>query len=247
MVPIVFAVGSCRVLRPLRRLASDGSIALRSNTDPSWFTHSSGEALQYARALAGEVQIPPHLRKFVCETDATLPEDLKTDAAFVSDFAVAEISTLKTLSLEGIRLNYHLVWGEAQRLGIEARPLLNGDTSALPPGHALQGLSAGRSTAKEVQEDLLALRALTRLEVLAVDHLWAALPDGTMAPEREEIAHALKGVSESTSIGFWSTRSIFDGVGGSPVKDHNHWKPEYEDQVGEAIVSAGLRLAPEPA
>lgn len=244
----VLAVGSCRVHRPLRRLADSGKITLTNPPSTTWFTHSSGEALQYIRALAGTVVVPEDFRPLICENASALPADLASSRALEADLVVIEVSTLKALRLRGLRLNYHSVWGEANRLGTDARKVLDGNTQDVPEGHVLHGLSAGRDSSGDVISDLESIATTVGAPLLAVDHLWAPMPDGSIAPERLAIAQTLSAIGTEPPIAYWSTRAVLERHGSAALRDHNHWSESHELVVGESIfdsVCSAVQLQPQ--
>lgn len=241
-IPQLLGIGSCRIHRPLQRVAATGAARRWNDRVPTWFTHSSGEAVQYGRALTGGLDIPPALRPFVCETATTLPLNLRAEPIAPLDCVVVELSTLKRYEVMGVKLNANRVWGEEVRLGLDSRSLLDGDTSMLPEGHPLKGLEVSAYSFDDVRRDFLDIRKMFGVPILAVDHLWAALPDGSFARSRSDVSDVLTSLQQSGLVGYWSTREFLQQFGPQALKDQNHWAQSSEQGVGEALVAAALSL-----
>lgn len=240
----VVAVGSCRVFRPLRAAHAAGHIDLL-NRGLEWFTHSAGEAVQYVDVVRGARDLPEALRPLICETDRDLPADLSSPWVLHADVAVVEVSTLKVMELDGYRLNYHKVWGYAQERGYDTRAVLSGVVDGLPDDEPLRRVKVSKATADEVGDTLETLRRTARVPVLAVDHLYATLPSGDLAPERAALRDALQEVQGRHGIPVWSTRPFIAEHGPSVLEDHNHWAKDAEDRVGEDLTVAALTVSRE--
>lgn len=236
----VLAIGSCRVFRPLRRAHEAGTLELANYADNWWFTHTAAEARQYVDVLAGRTVLPAELRPFICETSLALPNELVAGGLLDVDVVCVEVSTMKALTLDGLRLNYHQVWGRAEQANVDSRAALQGLPVEWPASDAPLGrMVVGKSTPESVSEDLLAVRQAVGRPVLLVDHLHAQMPTGILAPERQTISETLAAVP----LPLYSTRTLIEQYGQDvALKDHNHWASTFEPTVSDDLTHHLLRI-----
>lgn len=229
----VLAIGSCRIFRPLRRAHEAGALELVNHSDRWWFTHTAGEARQYVDTLTGKTSLPTEVRPFICETSLDLPENLSAPNLTNVDAVCVEVSTFKSVTLDGFRLNYHQVWGHAERAGVDSRAALQGQPVHWPEeDQPLRRMIVNRSSPEAVQEDLLAVKRSVGSPVLVVDHLHAHMATGGLAHERLQITETLA----AGPLPFYSTRVLIEQHGQEvSLKDHNHWASDFEATVGEDL------------
>ncbi|MCC9172965.1 hypothetical protein [Arthrobacter sp. zg-Y179] len=206
-----------------------------------WFTHSSGEAIQYLKTLTGEFDIPSNLRHLACETTADLPNDLSAPESLKSaDIVVVEISTFKKLQMQGVRLNFQNVWGYAHRAGVSTSDVLAGRQVFWPAGIApLMDLTADKSDVSEVTSDLLAIKDFVGVPMLTVDHIYSLTDSGGPIPGRPAITDLLAALKSSHDIPFHSTRALIEEYGQEvALADDNHYKKDFELLAGRAILAS---------
>lgn len=239
--PRVLAIGTCRIFRPLRRMDAAGTIEMLhyGKTPHWWFTHTAAEGIQYLRALSGEIDIPAHLRPLVCETTADLPADLAApDSLNRVDLVVVEISTFKTLEVDGFRLNLQNVWGYANRAGVPPRDALSGKPVDWPEdAQLLADMKMGRAIPEQVEAELLEIHQRVGAPMLTVDHLAATIDGSTPVSGRQDITDALRAIEQRTGIPFHSTRPLIELHGESvALQDANHYHADFEATAGEDLV-----------
>jgi hypothetical protein len=132
----------------------------------------------------------------------------------------------------------------AQGLRVETRPLVQGDTGALPAGHPLKNLQVSTSTYDDLVADLLDIQASLGAPVLTVDHLYSELPGGAPVPERDKVSSYLRQIEAEHGIAFYSTKHAILGHGiDVALSDQNHYRPAFEPVVAELLHPLIARLA----
>lgn len=242
--PTILAIGTCRIFRPLSRMDAAGLINLRHyGKNPNWwFTHSSGEAVQYMKSLTGASHIPLKLRHLACETTADLPENLADPEALHGvDLVIVELSTFKRLELDGVRLNMQNVWGYAHRAGVPTAQVLAGHEVQWPEGVApLTGLAASKTPSDEVVSDLLAVQEMAGgVPMMTVDHIHSLTAMGEPIPGRPEITVLLERMEREHGVPFHSTRPLLERYSREEsLADDNHYRKEFEEVVGRSMMES---------
>ncbi|MDQ0865807.1 hypothetical protein [Arthrobacter globiformis] len=182
----------------------------------------------------GRKEVPEALREAAFETTIGYEAEMQ-GIVTAYNLSVVEVSTLKEHRADGIELNAHKVYHAALDAGIEYRPFVNGDVSALPEGHPLAALKVSRASEESVVEDVLAIQSALGVPVLTVDHLYYEL-DGAPLAERESLTNVLRRVSEHEEIGFHSTKELILEHGLEvALEDSNHYRSAFERLVAERM------------
>lgn len=234
----MLTIGSCRVFRPMRKLASTGQVTLvNSAPDESWFTHTSASAVQFLEVMQGTSELPMHLREAVLESPfSEWSTDMRRSLPN-ADVAVVEVSSLKQYTVDGIHLNAHKVYGIASREGFDYQSILRGDTTALPSDHVLKRMSVQKSCLKDSVEDLRRIAELSGARVVAVDHLHALTDDGKPLAGRDDLSSQLRSAAIEAGATFHSTRTAIEHHGrDTALLDVNHYRAEFELVVGESLL-----------
>ncbi|THJ67336.1 hypothetical protein E8P82_04295 [Arthrobacter echini] len=240
--PAVLAIGSCRIFRPLRRLSDLGSIQLVNQTHHNWFTHTAAAARQFVEISEGRTIVPEPLRGAAFETMIGYEAEMSGEIPSF-DLAVVEVSTVKQHSAEGIELNAHRVYNIAKELGIEYRPVVNGDVSQVPDGHPLKGMTVSRASAESIAADIRALRDQLAVPILTVDHLYFEIEGEPMA-ERTSLTQVLESVADGDGVMFHPTKPVIVEHGVDvALADSNHYRKEFETVVAERMYASILRAA----
>jgi len=94
-------IGSCRITQPLRRAQSEFGFEL-NKSGVYGYCHSSSEAVQMARFLLADQQIPRQLWPLLTKAEQA------PDAHEISDAYVVELSSAKSITIDGhsVQLNY---------------------------------------------------------------------------------------------------------------------------------------------
>lgn len=235
-IPTVLAIGSCRIFRPLRRLHDEGLVNLVNYEDRFWFTHTAGAARQYVDVMQGRVHIPQELRPAALESDLEWPEDMALGLP-AADLVVVEVSSLKGPSLGEFKLNAHKVYGIANESGLDYRPIVQGNTGALPDDHILKPLKVSYTTGAQLRDDLRVIKDAVGAPMMVVDHLYAMTSDGELIPGRATLTSELKGASKDVGYLFHSTRDLIEKRGAeAALLDPNHYRTEFEAIVGKSML-----------
>lgn len=199
----VTPIGSCRITTPLRM--GQAAHGLRLNLSRTYgYCHSPAEAVQMARFLRGDCDIPAELWPLVCRS-----HDRKTLAAQppeMSDLYVVEIASAKELTVDGVsvQLNYlrsafpeflsdsaraAAFWDFADAGDTAATAaFLSREWSATEEQRAQSRLLARIRRTLVTRDSLRAdLETLTTLlpDMMVVTHVNAVKPDGSPIRSRE--------------------------------------------------------------
>lgn len=233
----VLAIGSCRIYRPLRSLHTRGLINLLNPDQPSWFTHSVGQAVQYLQVLAGETTVAGQWRDLAGER--TLAPDLaKPDLLSEVHLVVLEISVLREALAGDVYLHIPAIETEAARLKLDPKAATRkGAGVDWPQGHLLHGsLRIAPSSIEDLQNGVDHIRERCRAPVLLVDHLFYKHDDGSTIPARDVITETMPKLTGST---FWSTRALIEQHGqDTALLDWSHYREEFEPLVGDCLLEA---------
>lgn len=201
----VTPIGSCRITTPLR-LGQDAH-GLRLNMARTYgYCHSPAEAVQMARFLRGDCDIPAELWPLVCRSHDR--ETLTAQAPELSDLYVVEIASAKELTVDGvsIQLNYlRAVFPEflsdAERAAAFWQHADAGDAAATAAfldrawsateeqraqSRLLARIRRSLVTAESLRADLQRLSDLLP-DMLVVTHVNAVKPDGAPIRSREAL------------------------------------------------------------
>lgn len=233
--PTVLALGSCRIVRPLRTLHSSGEIRLLNHDHHlQWFTHTAAAARQSAEVLAGVTTIPPEYREVVFETHLDLPENLRHPGPMNLDLVIVEVGTWKQQRLAGLELNGHKVYGVAERNGYAGRHVMHGRTADLPEGHLLKHVTYSRAEQEEIARDLLRIRELLGAAVMTVNPTYSESSDGLQIPERAKLTEQLRQIEAQHGFPLYDTKDVILEHGiDVALKDPNHYRTDFEPVVAE--------------
>ncbi|WP_146826024.1 DUF362 domain-containing protein [Aeromicrobium flavum] len=237
--PRVLAIGSCRVFRPLRKLAADDHLTLvNAAAHESWFTHTSAAAVQYLDVVQGRREIPHELRGAVMESPFTEWADDMSVELPAADVVVVEVSSMKRHVVDGFHLNAHKVYGIANEGGFDYRRVVHGDTGELPDDHRLKQMTVTPTSLAETVADVQRIEQLTGVPVVLVDHLHALTDGGVVLAGREELAAQLRDAAAETGATFHSTRPLIEEHGQDiALLDVNHYRDEFEITAGKSLLT----------
>ena len=250
----VTAIGSCRVLGPLRRNA--GSIYQLNQAGNYGYCHSSAEALQQLRVLQGEITLPEHLRPVVAPSIAGGPIDAA--GHLPSDIYFVELSSAKNLTVDGIfvQLNYltrHFAdfFADRDRARSFWRLARAGETCALET--YLRSDAAFKALSQEDQEILRSTRlemasteSLTRdlgeiaarlSDSIFVTHFDAQKSDGTLLHARAEYLRMTRAVLEDLGLTYYDPTALVRRLGQATALEDaaaslSHYAAEFEERLG---------------
>lgn len=237
----ILGIGSCRIYRPLRSLHKRGMINLLNPSEPSWFTHSIGQAVQYLHVLAGEQTIEGEWRELVGER--TFASDLaEPDLLSKVHLVVLEISVLREALAGSLCLHIPAVETEAARLKFDPKAATRrGAGVEWPQGHLLHdGLKIVPSSIEDIQSGVDYIKEHCKAPVLLVDHLFYKHADGSTIPARDVITETLPKLTGSK---FWSTRPLIERHGqDTALLDWSHYREDFEPLVGDELLKAAIDL-----
>ncbi|WP_461746418.1 hypothetical protein [Kocuria sp. U4B] len=240
--PLILAIGSCRILRPLRRLHAQGAVRLFNYDDHMWFTHTAASARNYIDIIQGRVEVPNELREATLDSHIDFGPNLCADSV-KADAVVVEVSTLKEHVVGDVHVNAHKVYGIAKKLGIPHHPIIQGDTRALPDYHPLKSMRVHYASKEEVAIDLLYIIQRLQAPMMTVNNLYSLTAEGTQVPERVRLSSTLEDIEAAHGIPFFDTSSIILQHGLEvALEDQNHYRRNFEPVVAEALYRGVLHL-----
>jgi hypothetical protein len=207
----VTAVGSCRVHDPTAALEERGRVT-RNQNGVYGVTHTSKEALQLLRSMAGEVTFPSEVKPFVMDvrhSRASDPEIYRNDLSG-TDVLVVELCSVKSVAFrewyfqllytrsrlfETVPPAVKEWWEHLQRSGSDvddrAALLGNDDQPELVSSFVKEGTLTMQS-AEEIRSDIEAIGSMYDGPILFVTHFDTPRPEsGTSVPGRAELIKAV--------------------------------------------------------
>lgn len=237
-IPRVLAVGSCRIARPLRTLHQRGLIDL-ANRGEAWFTHSSGEGLQYVRLLQGSQTPDEALRPFVDVPDRhEAPSLARPEVLRDIDVVLVEISALKVATVGTRFVHVPKVWTAAQTLGLDNRAATSHRGVAWPAGHPLRAMEVAQESEDRIVQNLRAIAAEAQAPVALCDHLYALDRNGLPLPARERLSAILSKIGRKHGFPVFSTKDMLLLHGQErALLDSAHYRDDFEETAGDHFCS----------
>lgn len=241
----VSAIGSCRVVGPLRRAGRDAGFKL-NQSGVFGYCHSSSEALQQLRVLQDDLILPDYLLPVLAPRSVDNP-DART-LHDPSDMYFVELSSAKILSVDGfcIQLNYftrhfesffedrnrsRAFWRAVREDDTAARKeVLDASPSRLPQDrYLLENLRMSMSTAEGLAADISAIKSMVP-NVLFVTHFNARKHDGMRLAARETYLRTLRHALKSCAVRYFDPTDYVEAFGQTlALKDPNGSLSHYSD------------------
>ncbi len=219
----IFALGSCRIHRPLRALDKVNRIAFLNRKDPKWFFHTSRAAVQACEMCLGG-DLPPAAQQPVIFETQPMGRVIDMDGRDLiarADVVVLEVSSLKSFDLDGWELNQFKL--------VKADPVFR---------DSLGPIEVTDHSAEDVKSHIRRVQELVQRPILLVDHIHIER-DGAPIPKRLLLSRILAEASSELGLGMFSTRSILqDRNPAACLQNGFHYQPSFEPAVGEAILEA---------
>jgi hypothetical protein len=232
--PRILAVGSCRIARPLRSLHKLGVIDFANKEEP-WFTHSSGEGLQYVRLIRGSLKLDERLRPFVDVPDREESPSLARPGSVRDiDLVLVEISALKVATVAGEFVHVPKVWTAADALGLDNRASTSKRGVPWPAGHPLRDIKLAQESEADIVGNLRAIGAEVQAPVTICDHIHALDTDGNPLPARERLSELLSEIGHKHGIPKFSTKDMLvQHDQQAALLDSTHYRDSFEKTAGE--------------
>lgn len=217
----VFVLGSCRVHRPMRKLADLGKVYHLNAVDPCWFLHTARAARQSLEIIQGKVEPPLHLRDLVFETDNDRTIAFRApEKVQAADVIVVEVCTLNSIALEGWDANAHRVHRASNAADVR-----------------LEGGVRSKSTSEDIAREIRAICGMSEKPVVVVNHIaLTGLP--ALDHARKNLTQTLFAAAEITPFTIFDTGTVLRGVlRNEALHDANHYNKAFELTVGEGILA----------
>lgn len=252
-VPSLFAIGSCRILTPLRRLEKDERVALRHN-DVAWLTHSTKDTIQKILITLGRLAVQEEQKVFLSpELEKNTPERAHPAQIEMADCIVIEISSLKNMSFRGFELQQWYWQTLVCDSGIDLKQFTQA-ISERPERRCLNFLRPEtpqivRDLAREAiyhiqnRDDLLAdLRVIDQhlqKPIIFVPHMDVTIEDGGYVVERRVITPTLKEYCEQSGHICFDPVPFINAYGlRKAIIDLGHYTPEFIPVLTERLYEA---------
>lgn len=248
-------VGSCRITNPLR--VGQETWGFQVNMGRSYgYCHTPAEAVQMARFLQGDIDIPAELWPLIGRGQDR--DTVMAASHAPSDLYVVELASAKEVTIDGVsvQLNYlnaayqaffsqpdraKAFW-EVVQSGNEAtckQFLLDhwsGGTSQRDDADVLRRIKLSLVSRKSLRRDLDRLQALLP-EVLFVSHVNACKPDGRPIPSRSDfIAMVAAGVRDAGGRFFDPTELMEEFGQATAIADESTGLAHFTDAFAEGLV-----------
>ena len=255
---VVTAIGSCRIMGPLRHLEAEQKITL-NQTGVYGYSHSSGEVRRHIGHLLNRTSPPKELLPLLAPSNNT-SED-RSVASANSDYYVFELSSAKEVSIDGhpVQLNYfkrhfsnffsdlyrtRAFWLTAKRRNpTEMKDFLSGIPEFRRLPETSQSLlcktELSLTTADKLKADIDAIR-LSVADHLFVTHFGAVTPAGSQLQARAEYLEMLRtALSEVGANWFDPTQTVAKFGQSSAIDQSNnslsHYTPAFEKRLGQLL------------
>ena len=226
-------IGTCRIHTPLRDAVGRYPIKLQLGRNYG-FVHTSGEALQQARFMFGQGDIPAHVQRLIFRPSNG--EQARGGTHKPADLYMVELSSRKLLTIDGypIQSNYlvryfseffadrartRMFWSlaSADRLA-ERRALLDQDPvfkSLDSDDQALLSRILKRDPADdEIEQDMRQLvELLGRDKVVFVTHVNALTPDNAPIEQREQLIAAVMAGAQRIGVPCYDPTPLMNKIG----------------------------------
>ena len=249
----VTAIGSCRILGPLRHALADDCYKL-NQSGVYGYCHSSAEAVQQLKVLQGDTELPEHLLPLTSPKHA---ENLNARRAHVtSDLYVVELSSAKILTIDSvcIQLNYftrHFAsfFADRERSRAYWRAVREDDHAErcavldsgpqLKPAdrYLLDQLKLRLSSHEDLVCDITEVQERVP-NVLFVTHFDAKKHDGALLVARQAYLQSVRAALRKTDAIFFDPSDYVEAFGQSEALDDpngslTHYSEAFEQFLGQ--------------
>jgi len=226
----VTAIGSCRVVGPLRHANASTDFAL-NQSGVYGYCHSSAEALQQLRVLQGEQDLPEHVLPIAAPRNADNPD--ATTVHLPSDLYVVELSSAKVITVDGfcVQLNYltrhfetffedrarsRAYWRAVREEDAAARKaVLDNAPARLPDDrYILDNLQMEMSDEASLLADIKEINASVP-NALFVTHFAARKHDGVPLAAREAYLRTLRRALQAADVRYFDPSDYVEAFGQS--------------------------------
>ena len=254
----VTPIGTCRIHNPLRQASTKFPIALE-RAGIYGFTHTSGEALQMLRYLAGEKSFDERAKAVIFRPDRAEGADSAPAGWTPADLQIVEISSAKNISVgeDSVQVNY-LYRQFADFFSSSARTqqywslVKRGDRAALRDflrGEAtynilktddrvlLLNLRMEQQDFASIKSDMAEIVERTgRDAVLFVTHVDARTADGSFIPARKRVIQWVKLAAGQLDVPCFDPTAAMTDFGQERALergglDLTHFTPAFADRV----------------
>ncbi|ADP13596.1 tetratricopeptide repeat family protein 1 [Achromobacter xylosoxidans A8] len=249
-------IGTCRIHTPLRDAVGRYPIKLQLGRNYG-FVHTSAEALQQARFMFGQGDIPADVQRVIFRPSNG--EQARKGAHKPADLYVVELSSRKLLAIDGypIQSNYlvryfseffadrtrtRMFWSmaHADRLA-ERRALLDQDPvfkGLTPEDRDLLARIVKRDqTDEEIEQEMNQLvELLGRDKVVFVTHVNALTPDNAPIEQRQQLIAAVAASAQRIGVPCYDPTPLMNKIGQGDAMENGgldltHYTPAFAERL----------------
>ena len=199
-----------------------GKVNFLNAVDPCWFMHTARAARESLEIICGHTHPPLHLRELIFETDNDREINFQApDLVRKADIIIVEVCTLKSIDVEGWDANAHRMWRAKKDKDPRA-------SSAITK----------KNTAQEIAEEINLISEISGKKLMVVNHI-SITGDPQLDRARKTLTATLEDARKIAPFALFDTYSVLNKVPlEAALKDHNHYKADFEHSVGDAMFSA---------
>ncbi|MBB1597793.1 hypothetical protein [Achromobacter sp. UMC46] len=249
-------IGTCRIHTPLRDAVGRYPIKLQLGRNYG-FVHTSAEALQQARFMFGQAEIPADVQRLIFRPSNG--EQARRGTHKPADLYMVELSSRKLLTIDGypIQSNYlvryfseffadrtrtRMFWSmaNADRLA-ERRALLDQDpvfkSLSTDDRGLLSRIVKRDQTDEEIEAEMRQLvDLLGRDKVVFVTHVNALTPDNVPIEQREQLISAVTGSAQRIGVPCYDPTPLMNKIGQADAMedgglDLTHYSPLFAERL----------------
>ncbi|CAP40565.1 hypothetical protein [Bordetella petrii] len=252
----VAPIGTCRIHTPLRDAVGRYPIKLQLGRNYG-FVHTSAEALQQARFMFGEREIPADVQRLIFRPSNG--EQARQGTHKPADLYMVELSSRKLLTIDGypIQSNYvvryfseffadrartRMFWSlaSADRFA-ERRALLEQDpvfkSLSQDDGDLLSRIVKRDLTDDEIENEMHQLVGLLGKEkVVFVTHVNALTPDNTPIEQRGQLIAAVSAIAQRIDVPCYDPTPLMNKIGQADAMENGgldltHYTPVFAERL----------------
>ena len=252
----VAPIGTCRIHTPLRDALGRYPIKLQLGRNYG-FVHTAAEALQQARFMLGQADIPADVQRLVFRPSNG--EQARRGTHKPADLYMVELSSRKLLTIDGfpIQSNYlvryfseffadrtrtRLFWSMANIDGLaERRAMLDQDPVFKSLNEDDRDLLARivkrDQTDEEIEQEMRQLiELLGRDKVVFVTHVNATTPDNVTIEQRAQLIAAVTAAAQRTGVSCYDPTPLMNKIGQADAMENGgldltHYTPVFAERL----------------
>src|SRR5690606_37832958 len=249
-------IGTCRIHTPLRDVVGRYPVKLQLGRNYG-FVHTVAEALQQARFMFGQTDIPTDVQRLIFRPSNG--EQARRGTHKPADLYMVELSSRKLLTIDGypIQSNYLVryfseffadrartrqFWSMADTQWLaERRALLDQDpvfkSLSTDDRHLLAGIVKRDQTDEEIEQEMRQLvELLGNDKVVFVTHVNATTPDNVPIEQRAQLIAAVSAAAQRIGVPCYDPTPLMNKIGQADAMENGgldltHYTPVFAERL----------------